>query len=37
MERGGLHGSVTVPFDCQARLILPNGQERTLSAGTFVF
>lgn len=34
---GGLHGSVTVPFDCQARLILPNGQERTLSAGTFVF
>ena len=34
---GGLRGSVTVPFDCQARLILPNGQERTLFAGTFVF
>ncbi|MGI6256068.1 MAG: family 78 glycoside hydrolase catalytic domain [Acutalibacter sp.] len=34
---GALHGSVTVPFDCQATLILPDGTQRELSAGTFVF
>lgn len=34
---GEFHGSVTVPFDCQATLVLPNGTETTLSAGTFVF
>lgn len=32
-----LHGSVTVPFDCQAQLHLPDGTLRTLTAGTFVF
>ena len=32
-----LHGSVTVPFDCQAQLHLPDGTLRALTAGTFVF
>ncbi len=32
-----LHGSVTIPFDCQAELRLPTGETRTLSAGTYVF
>ena len=32
-----LHGSVTVPFDCEARLLLPDDRERTLTAGTFAF
>ena len=34
---GQLHGSVTVPFDCQAQLILPDGTQRQLTAGTYVF
>ena len=32
-----LHGSMTVPFDCQAQLHLPDGTLRALTAGTFVF
>ena len=32
-----LHGSVTVPFDCTAVLLLPDGRERTLIAGTYRF
>ncbi len=36
-EGDQLHGSVTVPFDCQAELILPDGTQRTLRAGTVVF
>ena len=34
---GQLHGSVTVPFDCQAQLLLPDGTQRELTAGTYVF
>ena len=34
---GQLHGSVTVPFDCQAQLLLPDGTQRQLTAGTYVF
>ena len=34
---GRLHGSVTVPFDCQAQLLLPDGTQRQLTAGTYVF
>ena len=32
-----LHGSVTVPFDCQGELLLPNGSSHLLHPGTFVF
>ncbi len=32
-----LHYSVTVPFDCEARLLLPDGREFTLSAGRYTF
>ena len=37
LEGDQLHGSVTVPFDCQATLLLPDGNQRELTAGTFVF
>ena len=36
-QDGELHGCVTVPFDCQAALFLPDGSEHTLLPGTFVF
>jgi len=36
-EGDALHGSVTVPFDCQATLLLPDGRRQELAAGTFVF
>lgn len=32
-----LHGSVTVPFDCQGELLLPDGSSHLLHPGTFVF
>ncbi|WP_322173522.1 family 78 glycoside hydrolase catalytic domain [Acutalibacter caecimuris] len=32
-----LHYTVTIPFDCTARLSLPDGREATLSAGTYHF
>ena len=32
-----LHGSVTVPFDCQAELYLPGQEPKTLVSGTYVF
>ncbi len=36
-QDGTLHGSVTIPFDCQGELFLPNGETHLLEAGTFVF
>lgn len=32
-----LHYTVTVPFDCTAELILPDGRTETLSAGIYTF
>ncbi len=32
-----LHYEITVPFDCEAQLTLPDGREATLTAGSYTF
>lgn len=32
-----VHYDVTVPFDCEAALILPDGREQALTAGRYIF
>ena len=36
-EGNDLHYEISVPFDCEAQLILPDGRQETLSAGSYAF
>lgn len=36
-EEGVFHCDVTVPFDCEAKLVLPDGTEHHLTAGVYQF